>query len=79
MKIQINSTGKFKDVPLRVAQRMINKGIAHIVKEVKPKVKIEEPIIFRESEIEEVKPKRKRAKKIEVIEDKEDTEKEWYE
>ncbi|HUV84824.1 MAG TPA: hypothetical protein VMV86_03895 [Methanosarcinales archaeon] len=51
MKIQINATGQIVDEPLNRAQRMINKGIAHVVKEevkpvVKPVVKpIEKPVI----------------------------------
>jgi len=33
MKIQINATGQIVDKPLNIAQRWINKGIAHVVKE----------------------------------------------
>jgi len=37
MKIQINATGQIVDEPLNRAQRWINRGIAHVVKEeVKP-------------------------------------------
>jgi len=39
MKIQINATGQIVDEPLNRAQRWINRGIAHVVKEeVKPAV-----------------------------------------
>lgn len=33
MKIQYNNTNKIEEVPLNKAQRLINKGLAHIVKE----------------------------------------------
>jgi len=55
MKIQINATGKIEDIPLNIAQRKINKGIAHIVKEEikleKYIEKIGEPIIEPPEEI----------------------------
>jgi len=76
MKIQINATGKFEDVPLRIAQRMINKGIAHIVKEeIKPEVKPEIIHIGLEyDDMEEVdkviKPKVKVIKKSKSIKEK---------
>ena len=42
MKIQINATGAVVDEPLNKAQRLINKGIAHVAKE---EIKPIEPII----------------------------------
>ena len=72
MKIQINATGKFEDVPLRIAQRMINKGIAHIVKEViKPEI-IHANLEYDGIEEISIKPKvkvKKKAKKEKKIED----------
>lgn len=62
MKIQINATGKFENVPLKVAQRKINKGIAHIAKEEIKKVIVEEVV-------KEVKPKVKRKRKIKDIDE----------
>jgi len=49
--------GDMADLPLNIAQRWINKGIAHLperVEEIKPvEIKVEEPeeVIFREPEI----------------------------
>jgi len=46
MKIQINATGQIVDEPLNKAQRKINKGIAHVVKEeVKPVEIVEKPVV----------------------------------
>ena len=42
MKIQLNSNGQIIDPPLRVAQRYINLGRGHEVKEIKPKEEIVE-------------------------------------
>ena len=77
MKIQINATGKFENVPLKVAQRKINKGIAHIAKEEVKKIVVEKVI-------EEVKPKVKRKRKVKDIDEikiieepKPEEEREW--
>ena len=46
MKIQINATGQIVDESLNKAQRWINKGIAHVVKEeVKPVGIVEKPVV----------------------------------
>ena len=52
MKIQINATGQIVDEPLNRAQRMINKGIAHLPERVKDEVKLTPPVI----EIKEEEP-----------------------
>jgi len=52
MKIIINATGKPVDEPLNRAQRMINKGIAHLPERVKDEVKLTPPVV----EIKEEEP-----------------------